>query len=143
VVQTASRISVAEAQAMIDSAPFGRWWGFRATAVSAGEARVSLPARPELYRPGGVLHGPSCIALADVGFWIAIASLIGPEEPALTLDMTTSFLDGARGDLEGVARVLRAGKRTMQGTVDTYDGGERLVAHHSLTYIRQPARPTA
>jgi uncharacterized protein (TIGR00369 family) len=142
VVQTASRITVAEAQELIDDAPFGAWWGFRATSVSVGEARVRLPARPELYRHGGVLHGPACMAIADVAFWIAVASLNGPDEPALTLDMTTAFLDGARGDLEGVGRVLRAGSRVMQGTVDTYDA-ERLVAHHSVTYIRQPARPTA
>jgi uncharacterized protein (TIGR00369 family) len=142
VVQTASRITVAEAQGLIDSAPFGAWWGFLAAAVTAGEARVRLPARPELYRHGGVLHGPACMALADVAFWIAVASVNGPDEPALTLDMTTTFLDGARGDLEGVGRVLRAGSRIMQGVVDTYDG-ERLVAHHSVTYIRQPARPAA
>jgi uncharacterized protein (TIGR00369 family) len=142
VVQTASRITVAEAQELIDSAPFGDWWGFRAEAVSAGEARVRLPARPELYRHGGVLHGPACMALADVAFWVSVASLNCPDEPALTLDMTTTFLDGARGDLEGVGRILRAGSRIVQGVVDTYDA-ERLVAHHSVTYIRQPARPTA
>jgi uncharacterized protein (TIGR00369 family) len=142
VVQATSRITLEGAQELIDAAPFGAWWGFRATDVSAGEARVHLPARPELYRPGGVLHGPACMALADVAFWIAIASLNGADEPALTLDMTTTFLDGARGDLDGVARVLRAGSRVVQGVVDSY-AGDRLVAHHSVTYIRQPARPPA
>lgn len=141
-METASRITVAQAQDLIDDAPFGGWWGFRAAAVSAGEARVRLPARPELYRHGGVLHGPACMALADVAFWIAVASVNGPDEPALTLDMTTTFLDGARGDLEGVGRVLRSGSRVVQGVVDTYDA-ERLVAHHSVTYIRQPARSPA
>lgn len=126
----------AQAQALLDESPFGPWWGYRVTEVDAGRAAVVLPARPELFRPGGVLQGGCAMTLADVAFWLALLGGHGPDDPAVTLEMTTTFLRGARTDLTSTATVLSDGRRVGYGEASTTDADGRLVAHHTLTYLR-------
>jgi uncharacterized protein (TIGR00369 family) len=76
------------------------------------------------------------MALADVAFWLALMTNTGEERMALTLEMKTSFLRPARGDLRCEAHVLRAGRRIVYGEASTFDAADTLVAHHTLTYIR-------
>jgi acyl-coenzyme A thioesterase PaaI-like protein len=53
--------------------------------------------------------------------------------------MTTAFLGSAsREPLMCHARVLRLGRRLVYGTADCL-AGDRLVAHHTLTYARMDA----
>lgn len=126
----------ADAQQVLDSAAFCRWWGFAVEAVEPGLATVGLPFAPHLLRPGGVLHGASYAALADVAFWLAMIAADPSAHAARTLEMKTNFLDGARGGLHCEARVLRAGRRIVYGDASTRDDDQRLVAHHTLTYVR-------
>ncbi|MEU3368937.1 PaaI family thioesterase [Streptomyces sp. NPDC006660] len=132
-------MDVAAAQAVLDSSPFGSWWGFRVEALKEGWAKVALPQRPELFRPGGVLQGGCAMTLADVTCWIAIMSLSGADDPSVTQQMTTSFLGPARTDLMCEATIVRAGRLIVYGTAETTDTEGRLVSHHTLTYIRPPA----
>lgn len=130
-----------QAQRMLDDAEFCRWWGFRIHAVEPGCATVLLPFQPHLLRPGGVLHGASYAALADVAFWVAMTAADPAAHDARTLEMKTNFLDGASGELRCEATVLRAGRRITYGDARTTDAAGRLVAHHTLTYIRPSSRP--
>ncbi|HVL85257.1 MAG TPA: PaaI family thioesterase [Pseudonocardia sp.] len=129
-------LTVEQAQRILDASPFGPWWGFTVEAVGRGTAQVRLDRREEFLRPGGLLQGGCAMTLADVTGWIAILSLLGPDDAAVTQQLTTSFLGAARTDLFCESRVLRAGRRTVYGTASTTgtDGG--LVAHHTLTYTR-------
>lgn len=133
-------ISEADARRILDEAPFCRWWGFALDTLGDGIATVLLPAREEFIRPGGSLQGAAPMALADVAFWLALMTKTGEERMALTLEMKTSFLRPARGDLRCDARVLRAGRRIVYGEASTFDTAGSLVAHHTLTYIR-PDQP--
>ncbi len=130
------------AQTVLDSTPFAPWWGFRVDAVKEGWARVSLPRRPELFRPGGVLQGGCAMTLADVTCWIAIMSLFGEDDPSVTQQMTTSFLGPACTDLVCESTIVRPGRLIVYGTAETRDTAGRLVSHHTLTYVRPP-RPAA
>ena len=47
-----ARITVDVAQRIIDSSPFGRWWGFRVEEVGSGTARLHLPFQTGFERPG-------------------------------------------------------------------------------------------
>ncbi|HEY8655216.1 MAG TPA: PaaI family thioesterase [Candidatus Limnocylindria bacterium] len=132
----ASAISEADARRVLAEAPFARWWGFVLDTVGDGTATVRLPAREEFIRPGGSLQGAAPMALADVAFWLALMTNTGEERMALTLEMKTSFLRPARGDLRCEAHVLRAGRRIVYGEASTFDAADTLVAHHTLTYIR-------
>lgn len=132
-------LDVAAAQQVLDASPFGPWWGFRVTEVGDGRARLRLPARPELFRPGGVLQGGCAMTLADVAFWIAIMSVTGPDEPSVTLEQTSTFLGAARTDITCQAQLLRTGRTVVYGTATVLDAEDALVAHHTLTYLRPAA----
>jgi uncharacterized protein (TIGR00369 family) len=133
-------IDLDAAQAVLDKSPFGPWWGFRVEEVGKGTARVSLPQRPELFRPGGVLQGGCAMTLADVTCWIAIMSLFGEDDPSVTQQMTTTFLGPARTDLVCESTILRPGRLIVYGTATTTDTAGKVVSHHTLTYIRPPER---
>ena len=128
-------ISLAQAQRVLDDSPFVRWWGFVLEGLGEGEASLALPYRGEMLRPGGYIQGGASMALADAAFWLALMTVVGEEPMALTVEMKTNFLRGARGDLRCRARVLKAGRRIVYGEASTTEGGV-LVAHHTLTYMR-------
>lgn len=136
-------LDVFAAQQILDTSPFGPWWGFQVSAVAPGRAQLRLPARAELFRPGGVLQGGCAMTLADVAFWIAVISVIGPDEPAVTLGQTSTFLGGARTDLVCNAELVRTGRSVLYGTADVVDTNDALVAHHTLTYLRLGRRDQA
>lgn len=129
-------ITVAAAQGVLDRSPFGPWWGFAVEQVGEGNARVRLPWRSELLRPGGVLQGGCAMTLADVTCWIAILSLFGEHDSAVTQQISSSFLGLARTTLTCESHVLRPGKRVVYSTATTTDADGQLVAHHTLTYLR-------
>jgi acyl-CoA thioesterase len=104
--------------------------------IDPGVARVRLPVRPELLRPGGVFQGAAAMCLADVAMWLALVSLGAPPTTTVTLEEKTSYLRGARTDITSEARVLKNGRRIMYGEASTYDAAGELVAHHTLTYAR-------
>lgn len=133
-------LDVAAAQQILDASPFGPWWGFQVASVEPGRAQVRLPARPELFRPGGVLQGGCAMTLADVAFWVAIMSTTGATETAVTLEQTSTFLGAARTDLVCEAELLRTGRSVLYGTAAVLDANDTLVAHHTLTYLRPSAR---
>lgn len=127
------------AQRIIDGSPFGPHWGFLVTSVGKGEAELLLPTREEFLRPGDVLQGGCAMTLADVAVWIAVLSLFGADDNAVTQNMTTTFLRPARGDLRCAAEVLRPGRQVVYSAATTRDTDNRPVAHHTVTYMRPPA----
>ncbi|HZZ47756.1 MAG TPA: PaaI family thioesterase [Pseudonocardia sp.] len=129
-------VDVKAAQHILDTSPFGPWWGFRVVTVSPGHAELRLPARAELFRPGGILQGGCAMTLADVAFWIAVITRIGPDEPAVTLGQTSTFLHAARTDLVCTADLRKSGRSLLYGTAEVFDAAGTLVAHHTLTYLR-------
>jgi uncharacterized protein (TIGR00369 family) len=133
-------ISVADADDVLRTSPFGPWWGFETIAVDAGTATLRLPARPHHYRSAGVLQGGCCMALADVTFWIALMTVNGVDDPAVTLEMKTNFLAAAAGDLACTARLVSNGRTVAFGTAETADSDGRLIAHHTMTYLRPGKR---
>jgi uncharacterized protein (TIGR00369 family) len=128
-----------DARRLLDGQAFCGWWGLSVQAVAPGRCTVHLPLRPELLRPGGVLHGAGYEVAADVAAWVAIMSLVGEEPMAVTIEMKTSFLRGATTDVTSEALVLRLGRRVAFLEARTVDAAGELCAHSTLTYSR-PAR---
>ena len=132
-----ARITVEVAQRMIEGSPFGQWWGYRVEEVGPGTARLLLPFQPAFERPGGVLQGGCAMTLADVTFWIAGMTVIGPDPSSVTLQMSSTFLRPATlGDLRSEARIVRAGRRILYGEASVMDARGNLLTHHVLTYMR-------
>jgi uncharacterized protein (TIGR00369 family) len=122
------------AQRWVDESPFGAWYGFVVETAEAGLASVRLPYRAEMQRLGGVLQGGCAMIVADVAMWVAIIATVEGGERAVTTHLATDFLAPARGDLIATARVVKAGRRLIVGTVETRALDGALIAIHQATY---------
>jgi uncharacterized protein (TIGR00369 family) len=131
-----SRISLQDARRILAATGFGPWWGFEVESVAPMQAVLRLPHRAELERPGGLLQGACVMALSDAAFWLAAMTAIGEELMAVTLEMKTNFLKGAKGSLRCEASVLQAGRRVVYGEASCFDDSLKRVSHHTLTYLR-------
>ena len=77
------------------------------------------------------------MAAADVAMWLATMTKLGTSEAAMTAEMKTNFLNGARAeDFLCRAKILKLGKRLIFGTAECVNGEEKLLTHHTITYIR-------
>jgi uncharacterized protein (TIGR00369 family) len=87
-------------------------------------------------RPGGTVSGPTMFLLADVSFYLATLSIIGPKSLTVTTNCSINFLRKPNiSDLISETRVLKIGKTLSVGDVLIYSKGiKEPVAHASLTY---------
>ena len=108
------------------------------------EVTVRLPFLPDYVRPGGTVAGPLMMALADFAMWVAVMSHIGPQEMAVTSNLSCNFLRRPKPkDVIGEARMLKVGKRLAYGEVSIFTAGEEgdgPVAHITATYSIPPER---
>ena len=117
--------------------PFTRSYGFALHGAADGRCSIDVPFREAFERPGGIVNGLVFIAAADVAMWLAIKTRLGLEDPSVTAEMKTNFLRSARKEgFRCTATVLKLGRRLIYGVAECADGGGRLLAHHTLTYIR-------
>ena len=79
--------------------------------LSKGSARLSMPIEPHLTNSLGTAHGGVIMSLLDVALCTAARTLHPESIGVITIDLTTSFIDGAKGKkLIAEARVLRDGR---------------------------------
>lgn len=111
-------------------------------AVSHGACRVRLAYHPKHLRPGGTLSGPSMMTLADFALYIAVLTVVGKVELAVTTHLSINFLNKPdKADLVAECRLLKAGKRLCVGEVSIFsDGGTVPVAHVTGTYSVPPGK---
>lgn len=129
--------SVAELNAVLDQTAFLKPYGFKVHSCALGECVLRVPFSSSLERPGGIVSGMTVMGAADVALWLAIMTHRGTEEQWVTSDMKTAFLrSGRQEDFLCTARILKLGKRTAYGTVETVGNSSGLLAHHVLTYTR-------
>ena len=90
----------------------------------------------EHLRPGGTISGPTMFLLADVSFYLATLSIIGPKSLTVTTNCSINFLRKPNiSNLISESRVLKIGKTLSVGDVLIYSEGiKEPVAHASLTY---------
>jgi acyl-coenzyme A thioesterase PaaI-like protein len=77
------------------------------------------------------------MAAADVAMWLAIMTRLGATDGSVTAGMTSAFLGAARREpFRCTARIVKLGRRLVYGVAESVGAGGRLLAHHSLTYVR-------
>jgi uncharacterized protein (TIGR00369 family) len=134
--------SAQELNAVLERTPFLAAYGMSVVSCGEGECRVLLPFRRSLERPGGIVSGMALMGAADVAMWLAIMTLRGVDEQWVTSDMKSTFLRRAANEnVVCHAKVLKLGRRTAYGTVDSTGGASGLVAHHVVSYAK--ASPAA
>ena len=127
----------AELQRILTEVAFTRNYGFLLHSIGDGECALAVPFQPAFERPGGVVSGQVVMAAADVAMWLAIMTKLGTAEVAVTAEMKTNFLSGAREeDFLCQAKILKLGKRLVFGTAECVNREGKLLTHHTITYIR-------
>lgn len=106
--------------------------------IAPGRVRMVLEPTPAMARPGGIVSGPSLMALADVAAYAVIAAHHGPEPMAVTHGLTISFLRACRFEpIHADARLLKLGRRLSTIDVRIWQGSEdRLVAQATVGYAQ-------
>jgi uncharacterized protein (TIGR00369 family) len=126
-----------ELEQLLAEVAFTRNFGFVLRGIADGECTIEVPFQTAFERPGGIVSGQVFMAAADVAMWLAIKTKLGLDDASVTAEMKTNFLGGARQ--EGflcTAKVLKLGRRLIYGVGECVDNNGRLLAHHTVTYIR-------
>ena len=106
-------------------------------ALTPGTARVRMPYKKWMLRPGNTISGPAIFTAADTAMYVLVLAHIGPELMAVTTDMTLHFLNkGVPGDLIAESRLLKLGRRlaVMDVTVASGADPQTVIAHISGSY---------
>lgn len=98
--------------------------------------RMRLEPTAGMVRPGGIVSGPSLMALVDVAAYAVIAAHHGPEAMAVTNALSISFLRACRFEpIFADARILKLGRRLATIDVRVWQEREdRLVAQSTVGY---------
>lgn len=100
--------------------------------VRQGYARIRIPYRDSMLRPGNVISGPTLFTAADSAMYALVLSHLGPQLMAVTSDMSIRFLAKAKvGDVIGEARLLKMGRRLAVMEVALRTGDDPTVVAHA------------
>lgn len=126
-----------ELRQLIAEWPFINRFRFQLRALDDGVCTLEVPYQDVFERPGGRVSGPTFMAAADAAMWFAIMTRLGINDPSVTAEMKTNFLNAARQEpFFCTARILKWGRRLIYGVVECTNSEGKLLAHHTITYIR-------
>ncbi len=128
-----------ELEKLLKATPFNRLYVFRIESAKRGSCTLRIPYHAEFERPDGIIGGHAFMTAADVAMWLAIATRLGTDERAVTVEMKTNFLRSLRrAPFQCRARVLKIGRQLIYGTAECSAPFTGILTHHTLTYIRLP-----
>jgi uncharacterized protein (TIGR00369 family) len=93
--------------------------------LGKGSARLWLPVEPHLTNSLGTVHGGVIMSLLDVALCTAAKTLHPESLGVVTIDMSTSFIGGGKGErLIAEARVMKDGRSMtfVEGEARNADG---------------------
>lgn len=113
--------------------------GTRGTVILAepGHVRMQLHTGEGHLRPGGIVSGPTQMALTDSAAYVLVLAHIGPVAMAVTSSLNYQFLRPCRpGLITADARLLRLGRRSAVLDVRVWtDRENRPIGQASVTYM--------
>lgn len=116
--------------------------GLLIEAVAPGYARVRIPYRESMLRPGNVISGPTLFTAADSAMYALVLSHLGPQLMAVTSDMNIRFLAKAKiGDVIGEAKLLKLGRRLAVMEVALRTGEDPTIVAHATGSYALPTSP--
>lgn len=132
------RLSVADAQAMMDASPFIAFLGLKITDAdeATNAVTMTMPMRDALERGGpmkGQFHGGPVASLIDTVGDFAVALAVGGPVP--TMNFRVDYLRPSSGQtLTGVATARKIGRTVAVVDIDVTDDQGRLCAVGRGTY---------
>jgi uncharacterized protein (TIGR00369 family) len=108
----------------------------RIVTLAPGRIDMIAPYGGGNLRPGGVISGPTLMALADHAAYALVLAHIGDQLMAVTSTLTMNFLRGAKpGDVHVEGELLRLGRRMAVCDFRLWtETPDRLAAQASVTY---------
>ncbi len=133
---TEPKLSAAEIAEFLSEVFPGAMENFTIEEVGSMRARIRMPFQTRQLRPGGTISGPSLMALADTGLWVALLAMIGRVPLSVTSHLDIDFLrKPAPVDVIAHTTLHKLGKRLAVGDVLMYSDGEAMpCARASVTY---------
>jgi uncharacterized protein (TIGR00369 family) len=126
-----------ELRQLLAAWPFISRMNFQIRALDDGLCTLEVPFQEVFMRPGGRVSGPTFMAAADAAVWLAIMTRLGINDPSVTAEMKTNFLNPARAEpFFCTARILKWGRRLIYAVVECTNSEGKLLTHHTVTYIR-------
>ncbi len=130
-------ITKTEVEQILAENTFTHFYGFQVEELIEGSCTIKVPFHEKLIRPGGFINGPTLMAAADVAMWFAIMTNLGRTDMAVTTELNTIFLSGAKKeDVFCRAEILKLGKRLVFGRAICTNAAGKKLTHHTVTYIR-------
>ena len=109
--------------------PFLQHLKIQTDELGKGAARLSLPIERHLTNSLGTAHGGVIMSLLDVALCTAARTLHPESVGVVTIDMSTSFIGGGKGDrLLAEARVLKDGRSMTFVEAEAKNADGSLVA---------------
>lgn len=104
--------------------------------IEPGRVRMTLPKAALALRPGGIVSGPTQMALADRAAYAVILAHIGPVAMAVTSNLNMSFLRAVEARaVRADAVLLKLGKRLATVDVRLWQESEsKVLGQASVTY---------
>jgi uncharacterized protein (TIGR00369 family) len=98
--------------------------------------RVRFRVKPEDWRPGGTVSGPTIFTAADAAIYVLTLSMVGREALCVTSSLNINFLrKPPLMDLICEGKLLKLGRTRAVGDCLIYsDGTADPVAHATVTY---------
>lgn len=108
--------------------------------ISAGRARLELPESALSLRPGGIVSGPTQMALADRAAYAVILAHIGPVAMAVTSNLNYSFLRAVEARaVMADAVLLKLGRRLASVDVRLWQDDPNVVLGQATVTYAIPA----
>ena len=129
-----------ELRVRIRNSPFHQWAGMELLSVGGGRADVAMDLGPQHFNPQGIVHGGIIAAVADTSIGLALRSMLRPGLTHRTAQLNVHFVSKGEGTrIVGRGHSLHLGRSMGYGEADVVDGGGRLLARASGTFIVLPA----
>lgn len=115
--------------------------GTRGRVAHVEPARLTMvqSCGEKALRPGGVVSGPTLMALADAAVYAMVLAHIGEVPMAVTTSLTMHFLrPTAPGEVHAEVRLLRLGRRIATCDVSVWSGDPDKISAQAVVAYALP-----
>lgn len=125
---------------ILNGSPVYRHLRMRAAHAAEGVSRIELSIHADVKNLYGTVHGGILAAVLDSSCGVAVASLLGPGETLVTVDLHLHYVRPIRdGTVVGEGKVVHRGRTTAVAEGTLRDGEGRLIAKGMATHFIQPS----
>ena len=121
--------------------PFVDHLGFEMVFFEDGQSELRFSPEPEHNNSFNVVHGGALMTLLDVSMATAARS-VERTSGAVTIEMKTSFMRAAKGQLTAKGRLIHRTRNMAFTESMVYDAQGELCAHATGTFKLVPRSPT-